>query len=91
MRRLTYLILLAAAGCFSGPAPDCRDPALASECQGSLGGVPVSGGGGGGIGGGGPGDGGVGSTGDGGSGLPDGGPEPFDAGFGLPLDGGPPP
>jgi len=84
MKRL-LLGLLLLAGCFNGPAPDCRDPAMASECQGGAGGLggTTTGPGGGGSPGSGV-DGGV-------MGSADAGSPVFDAGVGFPLDGGPPP
>jgi hypothetical protein len=85
MRRLLPGLLLL-AGCFNGPAPDCRDPAMASECQGAVGGI-----GGTSSGPGAGGDGGVQDGTDGGTEPFDAGSPIFDAGVGFPLDGGPPP
>jgi hypothetical protein len=86
MRRVLPGLLLFLA-CFNGPAPDCRDPALASECTGAVNGGGSASSGPGGS----PGntaDSGPSNGADAGIGVVDAGV--FDAGFGVPFDGGPP-
>jgi hypothetical protein len=90
MKRLLPGLLLL-AGCFNGPAPDCRDPAMASECQGGVGGLGGTSSGPGGAGPGSGVDGGVTGGVDGGTGGFDAGSPVSDGGVGFPLDGGPPP